>query len=159
MRTRCVLKICQIPTNYFKDVIIFLDRFGQQVERINLQKKRNKENFSGYITDFVILCINPHLVHKIDIYYICLQNSLLYTFLKKARDMMIRDLINIYTVLSCSVVSNSLRPHGLLPTRLFWPWNFPGKNTQAGCYFLLQGIFSTQGLNPGFPHCSGFFTV
>lgn len=83
MRTRCVLKICQIHTNYFKDVIIFLDRFGQQFERINLQKKRNKENFSSYITDFVILCINPHLVHKTDIYYICLQKSLLYIFLKK----------------------------------------------------------------------------
>ena len=132
MRTRCVLKICQIPTNYFKDVIIFLDRFGQQVERINLQKKRNKENFSGYITDFVILCINPHLVHKIDIYYICLQNSLLYTFLKKARDMMIRDLINIYTVLSCSVVSNSLRPHGLLPTRLLCPWGFSRQEYWSG---------------------------
>ena len=25
-------------------------------------------------------------------------------------------------------------------------WNFPGKNTGAGCYFLLQGIFLTQGL-------------
>ena len=27
------------------------------------------------------------------------------------------------------------------------PWNFPGKNTGAGCHFLLQGIFSTQGSN------------
>ena len=29
----------------------------------------------------------------------------------------------------CSVVSNSLRPHGLQPTRLLRPWDFPGKNT------------------------------
>ena len=29
----------------------------------------------------------------------------------------------------CSVVSDSLWPHGLQPTRLFCPWNFPGKNT------------------------------
>ena len=29
----------------------------------------------------------------------------------------------------------------------------PGKNTGVGCYFLLQGIFLTQGLNPGLPHC------
>ena len=28
------------------------------------------------------------------------------------------------------------------------PWNFPGKNTGAGCHFLLQGIFPTQGSNP-----------
>ena len=27
------------------------------------------------------------------------------------------------------------------------PWNFPGKNTEGGCYFLLQGIFLTQGSN------------
>ena len=29
----------------------------------------------------------------------------------------------------------------------------PGKNTGMGCHTLLQGIFPTQGLNPGFPHC------
>ena len=46
-----------------------------------------------------------------------------------------------------SVVSNSLQPHGLYPTRFFCPWNFPGKNTGAGCHFLLQGIFLTQGSN------------
>ena len=40
-----------------------------------------------------------------------------------------------------------LGPHGLQPSRLL-PWNFPGKNTGAGCHFLLQGIFLTQGSNP-----------
>ena len=30
---------------------------------------------------------------------------------------------------------------------------FPGMNTGVGCHFLLQGIFPTQGLNPGLPHC------
>ena len=29
----------------------------------------------------------------------------------------------------------------------------PGKNTGVGCHALLQGIFPTQGLNPGLPHC------
>ena len=38
----------------------------------------------------------------------------------------------------CSVVSDSLWPHGLKPARLLCPWNFPGKNTGVGCYFLLQ---------------------
>ena len=32
------------------------------------------------------------------------------------------------------------------------PWNSPGKNTRVGCHFLLQGIFPTQGSNPGLPH-------
>ena len=39
--------------------------------------------------------------------------------------------------LSCSVVSDSLWPHGLSPARLLYPWNFPGKNTGVGCHFLL----------------------
>ena len=46
---------------------------------------------------------------------------------------------------SCSVVSDSLRLHGLQPTRLFCPQNSPGKNTGMGCHALLQGISSTQG--------------
>ena len=31
--------------------------------------------------------------------------------------------------------------------------NSPGKNTGAGCHVLLQGMFLTQGLNPGLPNC------
>ena len=34
---------------------------------------------------------------------------------------------------SCSVMSGSLQPHGLLPIRLFCTWNFPGKSTRMGC--------------------------
>ena len=37
-----------------------------------------------------------------------------------------------------SVVSNSVRPHRRQPTRLPRPWDSPGKNTGAGCHFLLQ---------------------
>ena len=39
------------------------------------------------------------------------------------------------------------------PARLLCLWDFPGKNTGVGCHFLLQGIFLTQGLNPGLLHC------
>ena len=49
---------------------------------------------------------------------------------------------------SRSVVSDSLQPHGL-----YSPWNSPGQNTGVGSLSLLQGIFSTQGSNPGLPHC------
>ena len=38
-------------------------------------------------------------------------------------------------------------------TRLLCPWDILGKSTGEGCRFLLQGIFPTQGLNPGLPHC------
>ena len=51
---------------------------------------------------------------------------------------------------SRSVMSDSLRPHGLLH-----PWNSPGKNTGVDCHFLLQGIFLTQGSNPGLLHIVG----
>ena len=33
------------------------------------------------------------------------------------------------------------------------PWNSPGQNTGVGSLSLLQGIFSTQGSNPGLLHC------
>ena len=46
-----------------------------------------------------------------------------------------------------------LQPCGLQPTRLFCPWDFPGKNTRMDCHFLLQGIFQTQELNLGLLHC------
>ena len=38
-----------------------------------------------------------------------------------------------------SVVSDSSRPHGLQPTRLLHPWDFPGKSTGVGCHCLLRG--------------------
>ena len=34
-----------------------------------------------------------------------------------------------------------------------WSRDFPGMNTGVGCHSLLQGIFPTQGSNPGLPHC------
>ena len=45
-------------------------------------------------------------------------------------------------------MSDSLRPHGL-----YSPLNFPGQNTGMGIHSLFQGIFLTQGLNPGLPYC------
>ena len=35
-------------------------------------------------------------------------------------------------------MSDSVRPHGLQPTRLLRPWDSPGKNTGEGCHVLLQ---------------------
>ena len=35
-------------------------------------------------------------------------------------------------------MSDSVKPHGLQPTRLLCPWDSPGKNTGVGCHFLLQ---------------------
>ena len=49
---------------------------------------------------------------------------------------------------SHSVVFDPLQPHGL-----YSPWNSPGQNPGVDSLYLLQGIFPTQGSNPGFPHC------
>ena len=53
---------------------------------------------------------------------------------------------------SCSVVSNSLWPHGL-----YSPCNSPGQNTGVGSLSILQGIFPTQGSNSGLLHCRWIF--
>ena len=47
---------------------------------------------------------------------------------------------------SHSVVSDSLRPHGLYSS-----WNSPGLNTRVGSLFLLQGIFPHQGIESRSP--------
>ena len=44
-------------------------------------------------------------------------------------------------------MSNSLWSHGL-----YGSCNFPGQNTGVGSLSFLQGIFPTQGSNPGLPH-------
>ena len=51
-----------------------------------------------------------------------------------------------------SVMSNSLRPYELQPSRLLCTWHSPGKSTGVGCHALLQGIFLTQGSNLCFLH-------
>ena len=44
-------------------------------------------------------------------------------------------------------------PNPLQAHRLYSPWNSPGQNTGVGSISLLQGIFPTQGSNPGLLHC------
>ena len=57
-------------------------------------------------------------------------------------------LISFTIQFSCSVMSDSLRPHGLYSL-----WNSPGQNTRVGSHSHLQGIFPTQGSNPGLLYC------
>ena len=55
-------------------------------------------------------------------------------------------------VRSHSVMSIS-NPMDCSPPGSSVPGASPGKNTGEGCHVLLQGIFPTQGSNPGLPHC------
>ena len=61
-----------------------------------------------------------------------------------------------HCVPSCTVVSDSLRPHGLGSSV---HGDSPGKNTGVGCHTLLQGIFPTQGSNQVSCIADGFFTL
>ena len=56
------------------------------------------------------------------------------------------DTAEMNTMTLCDPV-DCMKPAGFL-----CPWDFPGKNTGAGCHFLLQGIFLTQGSNSSLCH-------
>ena len=51
-----------------------------------------------------------------------------------------------------SARSNSLLPHRLQPSRCLYPWDYPVRNTGAGCHSLLQGTYLTQGSNSHLLH-------
>ena len=67
---------------------------------------------------------------------------------------------NRYLITFALIPSSGLSPlyHAQL-TRLLYPWDFLGKNTEVGCHFLLQGIFLTQGSNPHLLHPLHWQTV
>ena len=73
--------------------------------------------------------------------------------LKKKKQPSINSTWNVVGV-SHSVVSDCLQLHGLKPSRLFCPWDFPDKNTGVDChfFFFLQRIFLMQRLNPCLLH-------
>ncbi|KAB0379436.1 hypothetical protein FD755_007220, partial [Muntiacus reevesi] len=57
--------------------------------------------------------------------------------------------------MDCSLSGSSV--YGIFQARtleLFYIWDFPGKNTEVGCHFLLQVIFPDQELNPRLPRVS-----
>ena len=56
-------------------------------------------------------------------------------------DLVAQSCPSLYDPVDCSLPGSSV--HG----------DSPGKNTGVDCHALLQGIFPTQGLNPGLPHC------
>ena len=55
--------------------------------------------------------------------------------------LVIQSYVTLCDSMDCSLPGSSVR------------MDSPGKNTRVGCHAILQGIFPTQGLNPGLPHC------
>ena len=72
------------------------------------------------------------------------------------------DFTHLHTVmcmLSCSVMPNSVQPHGLQPARLLCLWDSPDKNTGVDFHSIFQGIFLNPGMEPTSPAFVGrFFT-
>ena len=77
---------------------------------------------------------------KLQLYNKISNNSVCETLLKRCLWETERDVRGVCAQ-SCPTL---WRPHGLSPSRILRPWNFPGKNTGVGCRFFLQGIFPTQ---------------
>ena len=73
-----------------------------------------------------MVCITYHLVCLDMVYLLCLVTQLCLT---------------LSNPMDCSPPGSSV--YG----------DSPGKNAEVGCHALLQGIFPTQGLNPGILHC------
>ena len=96
---------------------------------------------------------SSHSCSQSELFYF---NFLHFTIKKLQTHTKVETLVTMLTIViivtkegeSCSVVSDFLRPHGL-----YSPWNSLGQNTLVGSHSLLQGIFPTQGSNPGLPHC------
>ena len=58
----------------------------------------------------------------------------------RTHDLKQHKILTLLLLFSHSVVSKTLQPHGLYPTRLLYPWDSPGKNTGVVCHFLPQNI-------------------
>ena len=81
--------------------------------------------------------------------YSCPQIEVDPSFLRRTVPKFYFGILDSIRSRSHSVVSYSLQPHGL-----YSPCNSPGQNTGVGSSSLLQGIFPTQGSNPGLPQGS-----
>ena len=67
--------------------------------------------------------------------------------------MKLKRKVSVLGVSVCACVyACALQPH-VLPARLLWPWDFPGKNTGVAYHFLLQGNFLAQGSSLRLLHC------
>ena len=69
------------------------------------------------------------------------QNLREFSATRPASQQMLKELLQVEKKrLSHSVMSDSLQPYGLQPTRFLGPWDSPGKNTGMGCHALLREL-------------------
>ena len=88
---------------------------------------------TGENTFLINKCLKKHEYNQ----YVCFPQN----FMQHILHTYIRSLVQAVMACHCqvaSVMSDSVRPHGLQPTRLLCPRDSPGKDTGVGCHFLLQ---------------------
>ena len=98
------------------------------------------------------ICITANRLLNLSRYVYSFYMFLEYLPLWKSADVHVTYYVLHVCVCVCvsrSVMSDCLLPPGLQPTRLFCPWNSPGKSPGLGCHFLLQRTIPTQCSNPG----------
>ena len=124
------------------DLLCFLEFLSNRI------KKSGKNEFSGLWTNYwegsihrtTCICLSPNPHFGRQFFYFL--NLNLTQILPLIQESSLKRKCNY--VLSAWNWSRSVVPDSLQP---------PGQNTGMGSLSLLQGIFPTQGSNPGLPHC------
>ena len=110
-------------------------------KELDMTERLNNKKFSAVSFSILLLMGTCFCFHILDIInnatmyieeHISFQISvfIFFRYIPKSR---IAGLYGSSSSISCSVVSNSLRPFGLWPARLLCPWDSPGKNTEVDC--------------------------
>ena len=149
--------VCWIHISWLP-IICFRDRFTKSTQ---IQLCSNlfgmwldlvSDSLSFHFLDSLSLqlqfLLNPELLFSHFHYAFCLHVHSQGLSLEKSGPEQVDLSGNLSEYVSHSVVPDSLQLHGLQPTRVVCPWNFPGKDTGVGGHFLLQVIFLAQGSNP-----------
>ena len=123
-------------------VVFFLSYLGPQLEKERESENEKRKNF---------WCRSPERLSKARIIIIIIIKS-------KPEQTQLEEPKNPNSYVACPRLKErkwkSLSHVRLLwPQGLYSPWSSPGQNTGVGSLSLLQGIFPTQGSNPGLPHC------
>ena len=130
---------------------------GSQRAGHDLATEQQQLIHSALPLDFSVLWVNQfpisNQIHSLSKYLLFRPLSH-YSLLHSSINPAVTGRLCFCAILSCWVVSSSLQPHGLYsPPGSSVHGESLGRNTGVGGYALLQGIFSTQGSNPGLLHC------
>ena len=101
----------------------------------------------NFYEEYFFLCQNTQIaIDTLERPYLVLYSFALFDIIIYALSILFYLMVHVCQL--TSVMSDSVGPHGLQPTRLLCPQDFPGKNAEVGCHTLLQGNLSDPGIKP-----------